>query len=469
MMRKAFWILVAAVLIGAAGTALAAAPKLKTSDNGHFLIKEDGSPFFYLGDTAWELFHRLNREESERYLKNRAQKRFTVIQAVVLAELDGLHDPNAYGQTALVSDDPTKPNEAYFKHIDYVVNKAEDLGLFIGMLPTWGSNWNKPIGKGGIFTPQNAAIYGEFLGQRYKDKPIIWILGGDRPIENDTHMAILRALALGLKKGDGGNHLITFHPPGGQNSAKWLHDEPWLSFNMWQNGHCDQVNVWDRIGKDYERTPAKPVMDGEPLYEDHPICFNAKEKGTSNAADVRRFLYWDLFSGAHGHTYGNHSVWQMNAPNHKPINGPLNYWFDALDRPGAGQMQHARALLESRPFLTRIPDMSVLKLKPESGVNAGLKKIVATRSSDGAYVMVYIPASRIFTVDMSKVAGRLARAWWFDPRTGKAQAIGEFPTQGDRDFVPPNSGESQDWVLVLDDASRGFGDPGLVEMVHPNG
>src|SRR5438874_1468575 len=111
---------------------LAAPPRLKVSDNHRFLVKDDGSPFFYLGDTAWELFHRLNREDAELYLRNRADKGFTVIQAVVLAEEDGLHDPNAYGQTPLIDDDPAKPNEAYFQHVDWIVNKAEELGLFIG-------------------------------------------------------------------------------------------------------------------------------------------------------------------------------------------------------------------------------------------------------------------------------------------------------------------------------------------------
>src|ERR1044072_6360683 len=70
---------------------------LKVSDNHRFLVHNDGSPFFYLGDTAWELLHRLNREEADRYLENRAQIGFTVIQAVALAELDGINTPNTYG------------------------------------------------------------------------------------------------------------------------------------------------------------------------------------------------------------------------------------------------------------------------------------------------------------------------------------------------------------------------------------
>ncbi|HZN64330.1 MAG TPA: DUF4038 domain-containing protein, partial [Tepidisphaeraceae bacterium] len=190
-------------LVVAVGVLAQAPQRLRVSDNKRFLVRQDGTPFFWLGDTAWELFHRLNREQADQYLQDRAEKGFTVIQAVVLAELDGLDDPNPYGHTPLRSNDPTKPNEDYFKHVDYVVNKANSLGLHIGMLPTWGDKWNKKWGKGPeIFNPQNAAAaYGQWLGNRYKDKRIIWILGGDRPIESDLHKEITRAMAQGLRKG----------------------------------------------------------------------------------------------------------------------------------------------------------------------------------------------------------------------------------------------------------------------------
>ncbi len=163
----------------------AAGTRLKVSDNKRFLVKEDGTAFFYLGDTAWELFHRLNREEADRYLENRAKKGFTVIQAVALAEIDGLNTPNAYGHRALIDNDPTKPDikdgpaNDYWDQVDYIVNKANSLGLYIGFLPTWGDKWNRSHGAGGgSFTVENAAIYGEWLGRRYKDKALIWILGG---------------------------------------------------------------------------------------------------------------------------------------------------------------------------------------------------------------------------------------------------------------------------------------------------
>src|SRR3954452_7231976 len=117
--RLAPWAWIAVVgTLAADATAADGPPRLKVSENRRFLVKEDGSPFFYLGDTAWELFHRLDREEAERYLKDRAAKGFTVIQAVVLAELDGLHSPNPYGHTPLEGDDPARPVEDYFKHVD---------------------------------------------------------------------------------------------------------------------------------------------------------------------------------------------------------------------------------------------------------------------------------------------------------------------------------------------------------------
>jgi len=457
-------------LAAVSAPAATALPRLKVSENRRFLVYEDGRPFFYLGDTAWELFHRLSREEAERYLQDRARKGFTVIQAVALAELDGLSDPNPYGHLPLLANDPERPDvkggpaNDYWDHVDFVVERANALGLYVGFLPTWGDKWNKKWGKGPeIFTPGNAAAYGEWLGRRYKDHGVIWILGGDRPVETEAHKEILRAMAGGLRKGDGGAHLVTFHPTGGSGSSGPFHGEDWLDFNMRQNGHVAEfTGRYDATRADYDRTPAKPVVDGEPIYEDHPVSFKAAELGHSIAADVRRPLYWDLFTGACGHTYGHHSVWQMWAPPRDPINNPLLPWFEAISQPGAGQMQHGRRLLESRPFLTRVPDDTVVVTDrvPTSVPGAGRYRYVATRDAEGRYAMVYAPIGRPFTVRVSAIAGARVRAWWFNPRDGKATPIGEFASQGERSFTPPDLGEPLDWVLVLDDAAQGFPPPG---------
>jgi len=254
-------------------------------------------------------------------------------------------------------------------------------------LPTWGRFWHdgskdrKPL-----FNAANAEVYGEWLGRRYKDAGLIWILGGDRGVDNDEQKEIIRAMAKGLRRGDGGAHLMTLHPPGGNGSSTWFHNDAWLDFNMRQNGHVAEfTGRYDNTRKDYDRTPIKPVLDGEPIYEDHPVSFNAKNLGHSIASDVRRPLYWDLFTGAFGHTYGHHSVWQMWSPGKGPINNPLMPWFEAINQPGAAQMQHGRALMESRPFLTRIPDDSIIVTDhvPTSVPGAGRYRFVATRVSGG--------------------------------------------------------------------------------------
>ncbi len=310
--------MLALVLLVASSLAVTAAPvlarqtpALEVSDNKRFLVTADGRPFFWLGDTAWELLHRPTREDVTRYLRKRAEQRFTVIQTVALAEIDGLNDPNAYGHRPLANNDPTTPDvkdgpdNDYWDHVDFVIRQAGSLGLYVALLPTWGDKWKVDRGIGPeIFTAQNAEAYGRWLGARYKDTPnIIWVLGGDRAIGTATHLEIIRAMARGLHAGDGGAHLMTFHPPGGNSSSTWFHDDEWLDFNMRQNGHAVEfTGRYDQTRVDYDRTPTKPVLDGEPVYEDHPVSFDARRLGHSIASDVRRPLYWDLFTGGFGHT-----------------------------------------------------------------------------------------------------------------------------------------------------------------------
>ncbi len=152
----------------------------------------------------------------------------------------------------------------------------------------------------------------------------------------------------------------------------------------------------------------------------------------------------------------------MWAPGRSPINNPLMYWFEAIDQPGAGQMQFARRLLESRPILSRIPDDSIIVTNrvPTSVPGAGRYRFVATRDEAGTYAMVYAPVGRKFKVHMDKVSGPKVKAWWFNPRNGEATVIGELTNIGEREFTPPDYGEKLDWVLVLDDASKDYAPPG---------
>jgi hypothetical protein len=423
------------------------------SNNHRYLLK-DGKYFFWLGDTGWELFHRLTREEADQYLKRRSEQGFTVIQAVVLAEFDGLHTPNQYGNTPLVNDDPAKPNESYFQHVDYIIDKAASYNLNIGLLPTWGdkifkSNW----GTGPeIFNVTNAREYGKWIGNRYKDKKnIIWILGGDRNPRNDSDVAIWRSMAAGIMEATNKRAVISFHPqPTELGSATWFHKDDWLSFNMFQNGHCRDNNVYDKIRAAYDLQPIKPVMDAEPIYEDIPVCFNVKDLGTSSAYDVRKFAYLDLFAGACGHTYGCHDIWQFYSPNREAVYGPHVYWQQAMELPGANQMIYVRKLVESHSPLDRIPDQSLIK---ENNYSAA-ERIQATRGDD--YLFVYTAAGKPFTVVLEKIKGAKLQTYWFNPRNGKTTKTEIIENKGTKNFTPPSSGYGQDWVLVIDDVSKPY-------------
>ncbi|SFV27007.1 glycoside hydrolase family 140 protein [Thermoflavifilum thermophilum] len=439
------------------------AQRLHVSDNHRYLVYADGTPFFWLGDTAWELFHRLNRDSCLLYLDNRAQKGFTVIQAVILAELDGLHMPNAEGHVPFLHDDPTQPNEAYFQDVDWVIQQAAKRGLYMAILPTWGDKIYKDqwgIGPE-IFNPQNAYAYGYFLGKRYRNQwNIIWILGGDRNPRNEREMSIWRAMARGIEDGVGNadSCLMSYHPQPNDagGSAAWFHKDAWLDFNMLQTGHCKDDPVYQQVMYDYQLTPVKPVLDGESLYEDHPICFQPDKYGFSTAVDVRKKFYWDLFSGSFGITYGCHDIWQFYSPAHEGINHPQRYWYEALDLPGSFQAALVKKLMLSRPFLTRIPAQDVLVSDSYSGAD----HIVATRDTNGSYLMVYSPTGRGFTIKLSAIKGKHIRCWWYNPRNGEANEISHIRKKEQMVFTPPTSGYGQDWILVVDDAKAHFPKPG---------
>lgn len=424
---------------------------LKVSANSRFLQCENGTPFFYLGDTAWELFHRLDLEESTHYLTNRAAKGFTVIQAVVLAELKGLDVPNANGDLPLIDRDPAQPNDAYFRHVDAIVNKANELGLVMGMLPTWGCYWNATsFNADPIFSVESARSYGRFLGERYRDNDLIWILGGDRNPADDGEREIIRAMAEGLTEGDGGTHLRTFHPIGPGRSAELFPDEPWLDFHMCQSSHGahDHDNGLF-IEADYGLEPTKPTVDGEPRYETIPVGFyfqNQNRQDRFDDYDVRQAAYWAMLAGACGHTYGNNNVWQMWAPGRNPVISADIPWNEALDHPGAFQMGLMRRIFETYDYQQLQPSRSLVI----DGPNFGGAKIRAALAEDGLFAFIYSPEGARFSIDRTQLRGQQLKESWFNPRYGSTHDLhtgngGSFQT-----YTPPTSGRGCDWLLILD-------------------
>lgn len=429
---------------------------LKVSGNKRYLTASDGKPFFYMGDTAWELFHRLTREEISDYLAIRGAQGFTVIQAVILAEMNGIAGPNAYGDLPLRRNDagaydPTLPAENpdgfdYWQLVDETVEKAAALGLVMGLVPTWGDKvtLGNPYAAGPeLFDSDNARAFGRYVGARYAHCPnIVWILGGDR--NPDGKLPVWRAMAEGLREGDGGGHLITYHPSGGYSSSIWFHRDEWLDYHTNQSGHgARHLDNYNMIAKDYHVYPPKPTFDGEPRYEDHSVDWN-EDNGYFSDYDVRQAAYWAVLSGAFGHTYGHTSVWQFYEPGRTAYSGAKLHWREALNRPGASQMKHLRALFESRPLLGLAPDQGLIA-NPLSGAD----HIRAARG-DG-YIYVYSATGQPFELAMGGIPGEFVAAQWYDPRTGASRRLpGPVPNEGSRPFAPPTAGIGHDWVLIVE-------------------
>lgn len=466
MKRRIFLAALAALLL----QAMLPAQFLRVSDNHRFLVTDRGDPFFWLGDTGWEMLHRLDRGEMEHYMRNRAGKGFTVIQTVIVSEIDGLTFPNMEGNLPFEEFDPERPSGDYFSLVDYAVKKAGEFGLVLALLPTWhryvlpGSH--PLLNEEAVFNTRNAYAYGKFLGDRYRDAPnIVWVLGGDWPA--GPQIGIWDAMAAGIDAGEAGAHLVTYHPRGQQTSSTWLHNREWLDFNMVQTGHqAPSFNVYDWIFNDYALTPPKPVVNGEPAYEGIGIWFNPVN-GRHDDYEIRKQAYWSVFAGAFGHTYGNNNIWQMNRNDQASRIWADVTWEEALEHPGSGELIHLRRLMESRPFLTRIPDQEILLGENPSHASDHIR---VTRdgtpgNSDATYIMAYIPYVRGFGINTTVLRGERLKIWWYSPATGRAFPQATVDNTGEIRFSnwqsPVREGMGgPDWVVVIDDASAGYDAPG---------
>ena len=434
--------------------------KLKVSPDRHYFITQNGDPFFWLGDTGWLLFGKLTREEAESYLEDRKQKGFNVIQVMVLHELIVV---NAYGDSALINKNVATPKTTpgnnflskaqydFWDHADHIIDLAAKKGLYMALVPVWGSN----VKSGGV-KMSDAKKYATWIVNRYKNKPnIIWLNGGD--IKGKDSMNIWKSMGHAIRKTDP-NHLITFHPFGRTTSSQWFHDEPWLDFNMFQSGHksydLDTAKKEHRFGPDnykfvlidYYKKPVKPTLDGEPSYEHIPYGLHDTSKPRWNADDVRRYGYWSVFAGGAGYTYGHNSVMQMHKPGDKePAFGSNYYWYDAIDHAGAKQMVYLKKLILSKPYFERIPDQSLIAGRQGERYNY----IAATRGKN--YAFIYDYTGRDFEVNMGKINGQKVKATWYSPRNGSKKVIGSFLNKGILKFDPPGKEkEGNDWVLILE-------------------
>ena len=160
--------------------------QLKVSKENRYLMNADGTPFFWLGDTGWLLPEKLNRDEAAYYLEHCRQAGFNVVQ---VQTINGVPAMNFYGQYSMIDGFNFKNIDrkgvyGYWDHMDYIIQKAEQNGIYIAMVCIWGG-----LVRSGKMNVEEAKAYGRFLGERYKDAPnIIWVIGGDTYADRNTEI-----------------------------------------------------------------------------------------------------------------------------------------------------------------------------------------------------------------------------------------------------------------------------------------
>ena len=440
---------------------------LKVSDNQRYLVHQDGTPFFWLGNTAWLLPERLNRDEVEFFLNREREEGYNVEQIQVLNAIPTF---NIYGQPANDATFNFAPytkagTYGYWDHLDYIVDMAAANGIYIAMDCIWGSQISKMDEK-------KAASYGKFLGERYKDKPnIIWMIGGD--IMGDKGTASWDALARAIKKADP-VHLMTFHPRGRTTSAWWYNDREWMDFNMFQSGHRrygqrngdgdytikdnTEEDNWRYVEMSTEKDPLRPVIDGEPSYEDIPQGLHDFSAPRWQDYDVRRYAYWAVFAGCFGHTYGHNSIMQFMRPGLLGSFGAGKAWWEAMEDPGYQQMKYLKWLMLTFPFTERVADQSVV-----AGQNGErYDRVIATRGND--YLLAYNYSGKPMRIDLTKVSGAKKDVWLMNPSDGSLQYLGQYDNQPTNFTWDGAYLRGSDRVLIAVDSNAHYIDKNAIQL-----
>jgi hypothetical protein len=373
---------------------------LKVPENGHYLEHEDGTGFFWPGCTAWML-PRLKPEDVDRYLTDRVEKKFNVIQFTA----NNMGRPNFNGEYPIKGEEG-KNTRMHFRN----------------------------PGK------QNFR-YGKFLGHRHNDRPnIIWVGSGEyhkplsvmfpknqRPMTG-KHRSRLLAVINGIRETEPGTHLYTMHPISFMSSSDDFHHEGWYENALFAR--------W--TGMNYH-----------------------KEVSVDDDWKQRYQAYWSVFAGGFGFTYGHKNLWRMEDKAGHPGVLPQHI----LDAPGSSSLMHLRALMESKHIRSRIPDPGLISSGStgrDGGLSPDLR--IPTSAADGSWAFVYSTWGSLIRVKMERLAGGTANAFWYNPRTGKWSDGGSdmddkkpFETgiksgrgAPDHFFDPPGkSRDGNDWILFV--------------------
>jgi hypothetical protein len=414
---------------------------LKTHPGARFLDDAAGNPFFMHGDTAWSLIAQLPRDAVEEYLQDRRRRGFNTLLVSLLEHRFATGAPNnTYGEPPfLTPGDYATPNEKYFAHADWVLGRAQELGFVVLLTPSYVGNqggdegWYQEMLKSG---PQKLHDYGRYLGKRYQNlKNIVWLHGGDYDPPNKD---VVRAIVDGIREIQP-TALHSAHGSPGRAALEYWRGEPWLDLN---NVYTYEP-VIHAARKQYADAAAMPFFLIESAYEDEHDAGEWR---------LRLQTYQAVLSGATGQIFGNNPIWHFDGPG---IYDAPATWRQALNSRGAQSMTVFCNLYASVDWWRLKPDLSnELVIDGRGSDREG--RAVAALADDRSFALVYLPSTRVVTLDLSRLAGPMVAATWYDPSSGRSHPVGSSPFRNTASHplafapAPPrNDAGLNDWVLEL--------------------
>jgi uncharacterized protein DUF4038/uncharacterized protein DUF5060/collagenase-like protein with putative collagen-binding domain len=417
---------------------------VRVAPSSHYLMHDDRTPFFWLGDTAWNGALLSTPQEWNWYIRERVRQKFTAVQWVT-TQWRGSPKGDRVNALAFTGEERIQINPGFFQTLDTRMDALNEAGLLSAPVLLWaiGGGSNPKVNPGFSLPEEQAILLARYMVARWGANDVVWILAGDgdyRGPKADRWKKIGRAVF-----GEGPHAPVMLHPGGMHWNWDDFKDEKWLDVIGYQSGHGDddRALAWMINGpltQDWKKRPTRPFINLEPPYENH-VAYQSKTRISPHT--VRRAIYWSLLNApTAGVTYGGHGVWGWDdgtkPPTDHPNTGVPLPWQKALLMPGAEQMVHLVDFFNSIEWWQLSP-------APESVVNpAGSPRRynAAARSEKGDVLVVYVPEDHNVEIRV-KALPPDPQVTWIDPRTGAKHSavavvmeqIAQFPTPGEGDWL----------------------------------
>lgn len=413
---------------------------VRVSSGGRYLEHADGTPFLWIGDTAWNGALMSSDEAWEMYLEDRVEKGFSGIQFVTTQWRAA--DGNAEGERAYTGFDDIEIHPRFFDRIDERINAVNAAGLLAAPVLLW--TLGEPERNPGKLPEDQAIKLARYLTARYGAHHVMWFLAGDENFEGETG-ARWRRIGRAVFDEDV-QGIATLHPRGRQWFFDEFADEDWLDVIIYQSSHGGgpQTLTWLQKGPPAEKwrqDPVRPIINSEPGYEDH-VAWERDDIHTAD--DVRPQLYWSLLNApTAGVTYGAHGIWSWETAPSVPLNhdgsGLAKPWYEAKDLPGSEGIKHLANLFTSIEWWTLRPAADLVQNQADDP----FRFIGAAASPDGRLAVLYLPVGGTVQLDVSLLTGERT-AQWYSPREG---VYSPAESRSASTFAAP---DSADWVLIIE-------------------